>query len=172
MIRRTMLMGMTCLMAFSSSYVLGADEQQLQQALQKQMYRTKITLQQGLTAVEDQGPVSGKFELEDDKLDGKFQVSIFTAKGGKFSEYIVSFLNGKPGKPEALAGEELAAAKNESAAMAKAKTTLKAAIEKALSQAEGYRAIKITPSLKNDHPVAAVILLKDQDFKTVEVALD
>jgi hypothetical protein len=168
-----MLMGMTCLMALSSGYVFGADEQQLQQALQKQMYRTKITLQQGLTAAEEQGQViSGKFELEDDKLDGKFQVSVFTTKGGKFSEVIVSFLNGKPGKPEALAGDELAEGKSQSAAMAKAKITLKAAVDKALSQAEGYRAIGITPSLKDGHAVASVVLLKDQEFKTVQVSLE
>ncbi|HEY4406793.1 MAG TPA: hypothetical protein VGN55_19280 [Xanthobacteraceae bacterium] len=173
MIRRTMLMGMACLMAVSSGYVLAADEQALQTALQKQMYRTKITLQQGMTAAEEQGQViSAKFELEDDKLDGKFQVSIFVTKGGKFNEVIVSFLNGKPGKPEALAGEELAEGKAQAAAMAKAKITLKAAVDKALTQAEGYRAIGITPSLKDGHAVASVVLLKDTEFKTVELSLE
>ena len=173
MIRRTMLLGTICLMTFSSGYVLGADEQALQTALQKQMYRTKITLQQGMTAAEEQGQViSAKFELEDDKLDGKFQVSIFVTKGGKFNEVIVSFLNGKPGKPEALAGEELAEGKSQSAAMAKAKITLKAAVDKAVSQAEGYRAIGITPSLKDGHAVATVVLLKDTEFKKVEVSLE
>jgi hypothetical protein len=173
MLRRTMLVAMTCLMACSSGYVLGADEQALQAALQKQMYRTKITLQQGLTAAEEQGqPISGKFELEDDKLDGKFQVSIFTTKGGKFSEVIVSFLNGKPGKPEALAGEELAEGKSQAAAMAKAKITLKAAVDKVAGQNEGYRPIGIFPTLKDGHAVASVVLLKDQEFKKVEVSLE
>src|SRR6516225_6039591 len=53
-------------------------------ALIKAMSGAKVTLQQGLTASERGGrPISGKFEIE----DGKLQLSIYTEKAGKFFEY-------------------------------------------------------------------------------------
>jgi hypothetical protein len=42
----------------------------------------KINLQEGLAASEQQGkPISAKFEVD----DGKLQLSVYTAKEGKFS---------------------------------------------------------------------------------------
>jgi hypothetical protein len=57
-------------------------------------------------------------------------------------------------------------------AMAKAKLSLKAAVEKTVGQNAGYRAISIFPSLKDGHPIGTVVLLKDQEFKTVEISLE
>ena len=68
--------------------------------------------------------------------------------------------------------QDLAEAKSQSTAMAKAKVTLKAALDKAVSQNAGYRAISIFPSLKDGHPVGTVELLKDQEFKTIEIPLE
>jgi hypothetical protein len=86
MTRRAMMLMMTvCLVAFSSGYALSADEHEERQALIKSIGNAKITLQQGLTAAEQQGqPISGKFEIE----DGKLQLSLYTAKDGKFSEVV------------------------------------------------------------------------------------
>src|SRR5258708_35031542 len=127
--RRTMILVATLsLAAFSSGSVLGADEHEEQQALIKSIGSAKITLQQGLTAAEAQGqPISGKFEVEDSKL----QLSVYTAKNGKFFEVVVDYATGKVAKSEAITeGEDLADAKSQSAAMAKAKNSLKAAVER------------------------------------------
>jgi hypothetical protein len=161
----------TCLLIVSGSNVFGLDEKKQHDGLLKNMGKAKITLQQGLGMAESQGqPISAKFELENDT---EFQLSVFTAKAGKFAEVIVDYGNGKLSKPEAITqGEDLSEAKSEIAAMAKAKITLKAALDKAVSQSEGYRAISIFPSLKDGHPVGVVVLLKDNDFKTVEIPLE
>jgi hypothetical protein len=171
MTRRAMMLMMTvCLVAFSSGYALSADEHEERQALIKSIGNAKITLQQGLTSAEQQGqPISGKFEIE----GGKLQLSLYTAKDGKFSEVVVDFVTGKVAKTEPITeGDDLTAAKAQSAAMAKAKTSLKAAVDKALSQSAGFRAIEVTPELKGGHAVASVILQKDQEFKTVPQSLE
>jgi hypothetical protein len=162
---------MACVLVLSSSYVFGLDEKKQHDGLVKNMPKAKITLQQGLGMAETQGqPISAKFELENDT---EFQLSVFTSKSGKFAEVVVDYGNGKLSKPEVInSGEDLSEAKSESAAMAKAKLTLKAALDKAVSESEGYRAISIFPALKDGHAVAAVVLLKDKDFKTVEISLE
>jgi hypothetical protein len=64
-------------------------------ALIKAMSGAKVTLQQGLTASEHEGrPISGKFEME----DGKLQLSIYTEKNGKFFEVIVDHMTGFIGR--------------------------------------------------------------------------
>src|SRR5712672_1285716 len=162
--RRHLLLGtIVSLMAASGGNQLYAEEHN-DPALIKLMGEAKITLQRGLTAAAAQGqPISAKFEVE----DGKLQLSVYTAKDGKFSEVVVDFVTGKVAKTEPITeGDDLAAAKSQSAAMTKAKTTLMAAVDKALSQSVGFRAIEVTPDLKDGHSVASVILLKDQEFKT------
>src|SRR5262245_14974392 len=59
----------------------------------------KVTLQQGLTTGEQEGqPISGKFEID----RGKFQLSVYTAKDGKFSEVLVDYSTGQIAKVEAI----------------------------------------------------------------------
>lgn len=130
----------------------------------------KVTLEQGLTAAAQQGrPISAKFEVE----DGKFQLSVYTAKDGKFSEVIVDHATGKVTKTESITeGQDLAEAKSQRAAMAKAKTDLKAAVDKLAATTSGSRAISVTPALKDGHPVASVILVTGQQFQTVEQPLE
>ena len=81
-------------------------------ALIKALGSAKVSLQQGLTASEREGqPISAKFELE----DGKLQLSVYTAKDGKYSEVIVDYTTGKVLKSEPITeGEDLAHAKSES----------------------------------------------------------
>jgi len=63
------------------------------------MSNAKVSLQQGLKAGEREGqPISGKFEVE----DGKLQLSVYTAKEGKFFEVIVDHMTGNIAKVESI----------------------------------------------------------------------
>jgi len=130
----------------------------------------KATLQQGLTVAAQEGrPISAKFEVE----DGKLQLSIYTAKNGKFSEVIVDHTTGKVAKTEAITeGEDLAEAKSQNATMQKAKTDLKTAVDKATAASAGSRAIDVTPALKDGHPVASITLLTGQQIQSIEQPLE
>jgi len=139
-------------------------------ALIKGVTDAKITLQQGLTAAAQQGrPISGKFEVE----DGKLQLSVYTAKDGKFSEVIVDHTTGNVAKTESITeGEDLAESKLQNAAMEKAKTDLKAALDKSVAATSGARAISVTPALKDGRAIASVTLLAGQQIQTVEQPLE
>jgi hypothetical protein len=130
----------------------------------------KVTLQQGLTAAAQEGrPISAKFEVE----DGKFQLSVYTVKDGKLSEVIVDHMTGKVAKTELITeGEDLVEAKSQSAAMEKAKTDLKAAVDKSTAATSRSRAIAVTPALKGGRAVASVTLLTGQVFHTIEQPLE
>jgi len=59
----------------------------------------KVSLQQGLIASEKEGqPISGKFEVD----RGKFQLSVYTVKDGKFSEVLVDYSTGQIAKVEPI----------------------------------------------------------------------
>jgi len=121
--RRQLLLVMIISFTVSiGSYRIYAEEHN-DPALIDLMGNAKVTLQQGMTSAAQQGqPVSAKFEVD----DGKLQLSIYTAKDGKFLEVIVDYATGKVVKTEAITeGEDLAAAKSQSAAMANAKTDFK-----------------------------------------------
>src|SRR5262249_11733097 len=63
----------------------------------------KVSLASGLRAAEKEGrPISGKFELE----DGKLQLSVYTTKDDKFAEVIVDHQTGKVAKSEPITGGE------------------------------------------------------------------
>ena len=128
------------------------------------------TLQGGLKASEREGtPISAKFEIE----DGKLQLSVYTAKGDTFSEVIVDQKTGKVAKSEPInGGDDLAAAKSQNEAMSKAKTSLQAAVSKAVKVNKGYKAVSATPSLKDGHPTADITLMKGAESKTVSRPLD
>jgi hypothetical protein len=129
----------------------------------------RVPLERGLSASATHGrPISGKFEIE----DGRLQLSAYTAQAGKFFEVIVDHTTGKVVKAEPITeGEDLSAAKTQSAAMAQAKVPLRTAIGTALRQNAGFRAVSVVPSLKDGRPVADITLVKEQEFKTVAVPL-
>ena len=134
------------------------------------MDTSKVNLQQGLAASEQQGqPISAKFEVD----EGKLQLSVYTVKEGKFSEVLVDYTNGKMIKAEPITeGDDLAAANSQSAAMTDAKTTLKEAVDKAVTPPANVRVVSAVPSLKNGRPVASIVLLDGEQFKTVQQPLD
>ena len=138
--------------------------------LAKALKGVKVSLEKGVSVGGSQGkPISGKFEVE----DGKLQLSVYTMKGDKFSEVIVDHKTGKVAKTEAITGGgDLTAAKAQNGAMAKAKSSLRGAIEKTLKANKGFRAVSAMPSMKDGHPVAEITLLKGEEFKTVSEKLD
>lgn len=143
----------------------GGDAAALLQALPT----AKISLKQGLQAAAAKGrPISGKFELD----DGKLQLSVYVGKGDKFSEVIVDHGKGTVAKVEAITGgDDLTAAQAQWAALAKAKGTLKAAVAAAEHDAPDYRAVSVAPEADSQGTVVKVTLAKQGDQKTVEVPI-
>lgn len=130
----------------------------------------KVPLERGLSASQREGkPISAKYEVEHDKL----QLSVYTAKGGKFSEVIVDHTTGKVAKVEPITeGDDLKAAKEQNDAMAKAKRSLAAAAAAAVKANKGFRVVSVAPALKDGHPVADVTLVKGTEWKTASEKLD
>jgi len=140
------------------------------QALAKDVSTVKVTLEKGLSASEAQGkPISAKFEIE----EGKFQLSVYTAKAGSFYEVIVDHQTGKVAKTEPItSGDDLTAAKAQNEAMSKSKTSLHSAVGQALKANKGYRAVSVIPSVESGQSTAEVTLVKGNDWKTVKEKLD
>jgi Peptidase propeptide and YPEB domain len=122
-----------------------------------------------MKASEKEGtPISGKFEVE----DGKLQLSVYTMKGGKFFEVIVDHKTGKVVKTEPISGgEDLDAAKAQAGAMAKSKRSLSDVVSGAEKVNPGYRAVSVTPEVENGAAQADVALLKGTESKQVEEKL-
>lgn len=143
--------GFTGLVGFVGSNAFSADDEDAsQEALVKLLDIAKVSLQQGLAAGEQQGkPVSAKFEVD----DGKLQLSVYTAKEGKFFEMLVNHVTGKVLRAEPITeGDDLSAAKEQNEAMANAKTSLQAAVDKTIAQSANTRAVSVVPSMKDGHP--------------------
>jgi hypothetical protein len=130
----------------------------------------KATLQGGLQASEGEGqPISGKFEIE----DGKLQLSVYTMKNGSFMEVVLDPVTGVIAKSEKITeGDDFKAAKEQSAAMAKAKRSLRAATETAIASNAGARAVSIVPELKGARPVGQITLEQGGNIKKIEAPLD
>src|SRR5712691_1876803 len=125
----------------------------------------RVSLERGLSASASHGrAISAKFEME----DGKLQLSVYTATGGKFFEVVVDPNSGAVIKTEPIVeGEDYTAAQSQSAAMAKAKVSLRATVATAVRGNAGFRAFSVTASLKEGRAVAEVALAKGEEVKTV-----
>src|SRR5712692_6139524 len=169
--KETMVAGLMLVGLLLSSAVWSRTYQDKDRAeLAKAVAGAKVSLEQGLSASAREGqPISAKFEIE----EGKFQLSVYTAKGDSFSEVIVDHNTGKVAKAEAITGyEDLTAARAQSEAMSKAKQSLRATLAKVLKGNPGFQAVSIFPSLKDGHPVAEVSLVKGGQWKAVSEKLD
>lgn len=165
------VLGLTALIGFGGRNAIFADdEDKAQEALIKAMGAAKISLQQGLEASEQHGqPISAKFEID----EGKLQLSIYTAKDGKFSEVLVDYVTGKILKVEPVQGsDDLTAAHEQRAAMIKAKMSLKAAVDKIMSESANVRAVNVLPVLKDGHPVASIDVLNYNEIRAIQQSLD
>src|SRR6266516_3108790 len=138
-------------------------------AAAKAALSARVSLDRGLAASASHGrPISAKFEMD----EGKLELSVYTMKGGKFFEVSVDPNSGAVVKTEPIGeGEDYTAAQSQSAAMAKAKVSLRAAVQNALRANAGFRAVSVTPSLKDGRAVAEVTLAKGEELKTVSVPL-
>src|ERR1700693_6266203 len=130
----------------------------------------KISLAKGFACAQQKGkPISGKFEIE----DGKLQLSVYTANKGKFSEVIVDYKSGKISKSEEIKeGDDLSYSVAQDKAMAKAKKSLRVAADKAVAGNTGYRAVSVVPSLEQGKPMATIVLENATGTKTVSEKLD
>jgi hypothetical protein len=155
-----------------SAFAMGPDEERAQ--LANVLSGVKVSLQQGFTASEREGqPISGKFEVD----NGKLQLSVYTAKEGKFFEVIVDHMTGAITKVDPITeGEDLTHAKSQKAAMDRAKVKLSDAATKAKGQAKGDAGdvivVSTVPELKNDRPEADILLLQGKRFSTTSEPLD
>src|SRR5258708_34850036 len=165
---KVLLIGLLATAALVGAAVAG--EAKDQAAVENKLPSDKVTLSQGLAASEAQGQsISAKFEVD----EGHFQLSVYTAQGSAFQEVLVDYTTGKIAKAGPLdEADDLAAAKKQVAAMAKAKTSLKAATDKAEQDNAGYRAVRVIPTLKSNHAVARVTLAKGAQFKSVTEHLE
>ena len=182
MTRRQMLLTCACgfaIVALAASFAghqsalaIGPDQEQAE--LANAMGGAKVSLPQGFTASEREGqPISGKFEMD----EGKLQLSVYTAKEGKFYEVIVDHTTGAIAKVEPITeGDDLAHAKSQKAAIDRAKVKLADAATKAKGQAKGEAAdvlvVSAVPELKNDRPEATIVLLQGKKFSTASERLD
>jgi hypothetical protein len=125
----------------------------------------KVSLQEGLRAAETEGqPISGRFETD----EGHLQLSVYTAKDGKFSQVLVDQNTGKVAKTEAIsAGNELADAQKQMEAYSKSKISLRAAVSKAELAYPGFQAVSVTPTISNGRPVAIVSLLQGKQARSI-----
>ena len=124
----------------------------------------------GIMAAEREGKaISAKFEVE----EGKLQLSVYTMKGSQFSEVIIDHQTGRIAKIKAITGgEDLASAKQQAQAMAKAKSSLRTVAEAAVKANGGFRAVSVMPTLKGGQPMTDVMLAKGREFKTVSEKLN
>lgn len=129
-----------------------------------------VSLDQGLKASSVQGkPISGKFEID----DGALQLSIYTTKGGKFSEVIVDHKSGGIKKTEAITDtNDLKNARAQSLALTQARVPLEKAVQDAVTANPGYRAVSVMPMAKSGRSMAEITLIKGVEFKKVSEKLD
>ena len=155
--------------ALVHSLAASAEEPSKQGDLLKALSGAKVTLQQGLEASTKSGkPISAKFELD----NGALQLSVYTAKSGKFNEVVVDHSSGKVAKVERIkAGDDLSHARAQARALAKTKHSLRAVADKAEHDNPGYQTISLTPASKGNHAVVQVVLAKGEETKTVSETL-
>ena len=166
------VLGFVALIGLSdhSALFAGEGENESREALIKLLGDAKVSLQQGLAACEQEGqPISGKFEVD----EGKLQLSVYTAKEGKFAEILVDYVTGTVAKVEPITeGDDLVAAKAQSAVMSKSKISLKAAVDRAVAQSTKVRAVSAIPTLVYGRPVVTIVLLDDNQLSDVQRSLD
>jgi hypothetical protein len=130
----------------------------------------KVTLEQGLMVSKKNGkPVSAKFEIE----NGKPQLSVYTIKdNSKYFEVIVDQTTGEIAKAEPITGgDDLTDAKKQNDGMFRATRELREAVKEAKADNPGYNAVSVRSEMKDNHSLASVLLVKDNDWKTTVIDL-
>jgi len=113
-------------------------------------------------------PISARYEFEDNRL----KLSVFVETSGGFKELFFDHTTGKLAQTDKItAGDDIKDAREQSKAFAKAKTSLRDAVTKAVSENPGYIAVDATPVLEGKRVVAEITLMKDGQFKGVSEPL-
>jgi hypothetical protein len=134
------------------------------------MREMQATVEQALASAAKAGrPISAKFELD----DGEVELSIYVENSMGFREVLANPHTGAAaGETLITDGADLKDARQQSAAMAKAKTTLLASAQHAAAANPGARIVSIFPELQNGRAIAIVTLLRDGSFTKVTENLD
>jgi len=158
------------LAVLSSTLLVQAETTGDRAALGLALQSAWLPLESAIALSQSEGtPISAKYEID----DGTFQLSVYTMKAAGFSEVIVDYSAGLITKVESITDAgDLAAAKAQKDALAKATRTLGEATAEVVRQHSGYRAVNAMPSLDGEHPVVEVILFNGSDWKTVTGHLD
>lgn len=139
--------------------------------LAKALVDGKVSLRRALFNTIDAGkgrPISARYEVE----AGELELSVDVEREGQFNELIFDHKYGVLERAQPITeGAELAAAKAETEAMAKAHLKLADAVGRAEAANKGFRAVRIVPSLQAGRPVAEVLLFRG-GWKTVVEPLD
>ncbi len=147
-----------------------AEEEMNPAAMAKALQEASLPLEKATKLNEREGkPISAKYEIE----HGALQLSIYTMKGDRFDELIVDHKTGAVVTDKWISdADDVKAAREQAAAMAKAKTSLDVATENAVKANAGYRAVSVIPKLQGERPVADVTLMKGEDVKKITEKLD
>ncbi len=166
--RRLLTSAMVLFVGFTGPVMAGEDMNPAEMA--KALAQAPVALEQGLKASKAKGtPISAKYEIE----KGALQLSVYTMNNDRYSEVIVDRRTGAVEKSETITeGGDLKAAGTQGAAVSRAKTTLEAAVARAVKANDGYRAVSVEPELAQGTPVAVIVLMKGQDVKKVTEKLD
>jgi len=139
-------------------------------ALVRELRNAWLPLESGLAVSESEGtPISAKYEID----NGTFQLSVYTMNGNTFSEIIVDYSAGMITQVDVITDRgDLAAARGQKEAMARATRTLAAATAEAVRANPGYRAVRAMPGLKEGRPVVEIILVNGVSWRSVLGNLD
>jgi len=95
------------------------------------------------------------------------------ASGDTFMEVIVDYSTGTITRAEVITdGGDLAAARDQKAAIAAAKRPLEVATASVVKANAGYRAVSAVPSLDGGRPLVEVLLVNGSSWKVVSEPLD
>jgi hypothetical protein len=159
--------------AWSQGYLAEKDDEDeggSSAQLIQRMQGGTVPLSQGLAASQREGtPISGKFEVE----DGNFQLSVYTQKGQDFEEVVLDPKTGTITKTDPITGgDDLASAKAQAQAMARAKKSLTDALQEAEQSHPGARAVSIYPGMQGGQAGADVTLLAGNALQKVPEKLE
>jgi hypothetical protein len=141
-----------------------------QETLARELKRAWLPLESAMVVSRSAGtPISAKYEID----DGAFQASVYTVKDDTFSEVIVDYNAGTVTKVDPITdGGDLAAARGQKEAMARATRSLEEATAEAVRLNPGYRAVSALPRLSEGHPIVDVVLINGTDWRAVVGRLD
>jgi hypothetical protein len=139
-------------------------------ALAAGMKDVLATMEQGLTSASKSGrPISAKFEMD----DGEVAFSIYVERSDGFREIVINPQSGNAAGATILTeADDLKSAQAQAAAMATATMTLLVATQNAVAKNPGARVVSVYPELQNGQAIAAVTLLRGENFSKVSEKLD